>query len=393
LKALILKTSRYAVWPSLKDIQKAFYDFLSQQSLLHPAWAETLDKKTDFSRYDCVVFPPGTADVFGFEALRQLGHLQTLPPCFFFLTGEAAKAGSFLFHYQAHIRRCDHIIVASRAEKACLQSFFPDFENFHVMYFPLSSAVSKMKKAKSKCSAEQMQQIKINLGLPPARKLVLYAGRISRQKQVLRLIEKWGHLSKFDLVIAGQSDNLGWPHFGLAEKKNYLQEINSYIRKTKCTQVHFLGQLSQRELFELFSIVDGQVSASIHFGEDFGYSIAQGLAFDLPTSITAWGGHLEWIQKGFAKGIDVGGDLSIQIPASFKPMKSLKKGSFLEFYQKEVCRQWGHIFSSEEASIHLKASKEISEFHSQLAKSKRGHLFEHLQNPIYQKIKKTYLGK
>ncbi len=124
---------------------------------------------------------------------------------------------------------------------------------------------------------------------------VVYAGRITPQKNILNLIRSFSFAKKLnpklELVICGNFHDRGYHLHHIDLGPTYRSTVLEVMESTE--GVRYIGNLDQASLRSLFQNSDYQVSLSTYHDEDFGYSIAQGMAVGLKPILTNWGGHYD----------------------------------------------------------------------------------------------------
>lgn len=157
---------------------------------------------------------------------------------------------------------------------------------------------------------ESRQSRKRRLGFRPDDFLVVYAGRLSVQKNLHGLLAVFSAFRqrhpRAKLVVLGGCDPVRLPHLKVSYWGRYLHEIGLLITRLRLEDsVVFPGTVGQAELSDYFGACDAHVSLTLHSGEDFGYSIAQGLLCGAPTIVTRWGGGHDFVRAGAALGVRV----------------------------------------------------------------------------------------
>ena len=132
-------------------------------------------------------------------------------------------------------------------------------------------------------------------------KIILYTGRLSRQKNILETISEFEKFLKeneknkeIKLVFVGDFDELGEPYKDRSEwKEEYFHEVyNLYLNLDPDIkeQIEFYPFQDSSELYQWYSAADYLVNLSTHNDEDFGMSCAEALFCSLPVVITNWAG-------------------------------------------------------------------------------------------------------
>ncbi len=138
-------------------------------------------------------------------------------------------------------------------------------------------------------------------------KLLVYAGRISVQKNVDLLLRAFSELcdrspeKKLRLLIAGHYDNVGCKFSSLEVFEGYqfqkIQETLAELSEGARASIEFLGGLGREDLNALYQAADGFVSLSLYHDEDYGMAVAEALAAGAPAVISDWGGYSSFAAK------------------------------------------------------------------------------------------------
>lgn len=128
---------------------------------------------------------------------------------------------------------------------------------------------------------------------------VIYAGRLSEQKNIDWLIESFVKFADTketpcELFLAGLFDDLGVPMFAPLDVPGsyyfHIERVLARLAPELRQKIHFLGMLEADELTDLYQAGDLFVSFSVHHDEDFGISPAEALCIGTPVLLTDWGG-------------------------------------------------------------------------------------------------------
>jgi len=240
-----------------------------------------------------LVFPIGISHYEALWTLRQLRENHGVElAAVLMLAADLTKGYNTVFENRLVLSSNDRFVTNCSVEKKLAELAF--HHSSRVMAIPLP--VSEIFKPVSK---EERLSFKESLGLSPNDLFILYAGRISAQKNVHGLLSTFSLFLKnhknAKLFILGPHDDIGLPHFGQARNTRYANEICTLITDLKIDRsVVFRGEVTQEELTKYLSACDVNITLSLHSGEDFGYSIAQGLACGAPTIVSGWGGGIDF---------------------------------------------------------------------------------------------------
>lgn len=138
------------------------------------------------------------------------------------------------------------------------------------------------------------------LGAADDEHIMLYTGRLSMQKNILRLSDEFIHMRKklkvkSRLLLAGAFDDLAAPFFGIRTPRGfYYLEWRDFMAKHQTDGndcVEYIGNFNAEELRGLYNAADTYISLSLHHDEDYGMSPAEALCCGVPTILTDWGGY------------------------------------------------------------------------------------------------------
>lgn len=126
---------------------------------------------------------------------------------------------------------------------------------------------------------------------------ILYSGRISLQKNSLRLLDEFARFvgassRKVRLILTGVPDAIDAPMFGMESRHGRF--TSEWIKK--CNELSDLniiqpGFLDHTSLKGVYNAADLFFSLSTHHDEDYGMAVAEALACGTRALITRWGGY------------------------------------------------------------------------------------------------------
>jgi|GEM_PF-515806 len=248
-------------------------------------------------------------------------------------------------------------ITASLSQKKLIDFFCEETENTSQFCFPVNS---------DDYYYDHNARIEIRKELKIADNdiVLLYAGRVSLQKNVDLLLQEYLELLKKEdinvhLWIAGSFDDIGAPFMGLETSEGYLyskiQTILNQYPKHFTKNVKIWGHLNKTELRRLNSAADLFASFSLYHDEDFGMSPAEALACGLPTLLTDWGGYSSFVSTKWRCKL-----APVRISEYGLEVKTSALRDFYELYKQTYIGQadrerWANEFSqifSSKAAVH-----------------------------------------
>jgi glycosyltransferase involved in cell wall biosynthesis len=376
-------------WPSLSIIRPQLLNVLNE-NFINTRFVNILENK--YFLDDVWVFPPGTVQAPVLTWLsNNFKHPLERPRSVFFLGGEGAKICYHLWHYRNLFRPDDHWVVSCEAEKRLIDHWFPNNNRTSVLFYPVDM---KFRPAKDK---NEVRTLRKKLILSPTKNIMLYAGRISPQKNILSLLDLLEAQKDLSLLVCGDVDSIGVPHIDKSQRSNIANDLLKEIgSRNLSTRIEFRPHQSQSELLKIMKACDYQVSLSSHYGEDFGYSIAQGLACGLKTILSSWGGHNNWksltdrqsvsyLKLNWEKDAQIG---IPEIPSKLiLPEKS--PDDFTKSHNTEIANKLKALITSgpcNESSLEVRP--ELVSFWEQ----KKSYLFETSDHTLFKKVVGAYQG-
>ncbi|HEU5374620.1 MAG TPA: glycosyltransferase family 4 protein [Ktedonobacteraceae bacterium] len=140
------------------------------------------------------------------------------------------------------------------------------------------------------------------LGLTAEDFVIVYAGRITIEKNVHTLLEAVSHLPSpgvpVRLVIAGRIYNVALQELNLQEP-DLEARLQQLIQDWHLSErVAFVPWLNSTDLNNLYNVADVFVNLTLHHDEQFGFAQVEAMSAGLPVIGTAWGGLRDTIIDG-----------------------------------------------------------------------------------------------
>jgi glycosyltransferase involved in cell wall biosynthesis len=309
MSPLVLVPAGPLGWASYQDIYPALERVWSKAGFeIQPIWyprprldSDLVQRCKDSPR---LIFPLGISHT---EALWTLGELRGRHGCQTAAT--VMVASDFTAGFRTLVESFnlltpnDSFVTNCTVERELLLMAFGKQANVHSIPLPLPAPKpSRVNMNRSRLRRE--------LGIGHDEKVILYSGRISVQKNIHGLIacvkRMLPDFPTLRLIVAGAADEIGFPRLKNQNKHRYIHELSTLVTSLHLEErVTFVGHLSQENLAAYMAASDVHASLSLHSGEDFGYSIAQGLVLDRPSVITRWGGGHDFVDHCGALGVKV----------------------------------------------------------------------------------------
>lgn len=142
--------------------------------------------------------------------------------------------------------------------------------------------------------AKTRQSLRQELGLTVDDFVIVYAGRITIEKNVHALLEAVSYLPAsgvpVKLILAGQIYNVALQELNLHEPDlaARLQQLTQDCHLAE--RIALLPWLNSTDLNKLYNVADVFVNLTLHHDEQFGFSQVEAMSAGLPVIGTAWGG-------------------------------------------------------------------------------------------------------
>lgn len=175
------------------------------------------------------------------------------------------------------------MIVPSNYLKNYYKGFLPDAE---IAIVPNGTTLYNMDKQHKKIK-------KADLNIPPDKKIIFYAGRISPEKGVILLMQAFEKIVRshdnIELVVIGDYTNKS-----KGEKGAYQQQIQK-LAKQLGSHCHMLGGVAPEEMHQYYSLADLVVIPS-QFQEPFCMVAIEAMGSGKPVLVSTRGGMVEFVK-------------------------------------------------------------------------------------------------
>jgi glycosyltransferase involved in cell wall biosynthesis len=147
------------------------------------------------------------------------------------------------------------------------------------------------------------QTIRAQLGYGPEDKILLYAGRITVEKNVHTVLRIFSLIRKIipnsRLIIAGEYKNNSFLEFGVHPLR-MRRSLNEAIEKLGIDKdtVKLTGRKDSAKLSILYNIADVALNMTHHHDENFGLAQVEAMACGTPVIGASWGGLIDTIVEG-----------------------------------------------------------------------------------------------
>jgi glycosyltransferase involved in cell wall biosynthesis len=212
------------------------------------------------------------------------------------LFGAPCRGFSELRTHWHHLTTSDILVGNCVGDLALTNKFF-QAADVVLLPFPFDNSVFFPQDSESRI------RDKLSLGFQRQDRLVLYAGRLTLEKNLQTVLKIFSALERSNpnlhLLVAGESYNTPFFEFGV-----YPVDLMRFLKKTACdlciapSRLHFLGQQSPREMRSLYSASDVLLNMTLHHDENFGLAQVEAIACGTPVVGTSWGGLNDTIVEG-----------------------------------------------------------------------------------------------
>ncbi|MCE3010000.1 MAG: glycosyltransferase family 4 protein [Proteobacteria bacterium] len=230
-----------------------------------------------------------------FFALDVLHGAEKLPPVDVHLYGDFTLYTPEWIKIEPLLKKMKlRFFCASPRQRNFIFAMTKKFSGVYVCPFPVDPKVYKV-------DSIQRKEFRREHGLNEEDLLLCYTGRISFQKNNLRLSQEVLRFMKdhperkVKFILAGTFDNMGAPFFGFRSKPGeYLEKWSKWhssVASEYRKRIIYLGQVGPDKLSRIYNGSDVFVSLSTHHDEDYGMSPVEALFCGCPSVLSSWGGY------------------------------------------------------------------------------------------------------
>ena len=198
---------------------------------------------------------------------------------------------------------------------------------------------------------------------------LFYAGRLTAQKNVLDLMRAVLSANRNGadarLTIAGDFHERGYHFHSLLVDEKKFRELFEQALHDSQGAIQYRGMLDEAELLDEYAQASHVVSLSTYHDEDYGMSVAQGMAMGRAPWLSDWGGHGFFLSSGLGHSVPVELDgYSIPRPrlipmikrlmaplSAFSPQQ-VRDWASEHFSQGAVTRKWEQLCQQEPSPYH-----------------------------------------
>lgn len=141
---------------------------------------------------------------------------------------------------------------------------------------------------------ETRQKLRSAWGFKPDDFVLVYAGRVTVEKNVHAIVEAVSEVKRLGysikLIIVGKIEDVPFREFQM-HSVNLEGKINALIEASGISEsITILGWQEPHELNEILNTADAFINLTLHHDENFGLSQIEAMSAGLPVIGTAWGG-------------------------------------------------------------------------------------------------------
>ncbi len=234
--------------------------------------------------------------LFGPVDLSLLEARATLQRNIPYLLWPLGITGRGLFTYREAwklIKRSDLLVGTCRAELAVLNQFFPNARTA-LVYLPADTDVFRP------MAESERQKVREQLSILPTDPVIIYAGRLTLEKNVHTVLKIFSVLREFHtsahLIVVGPAEDVPFWELGAYSihiERTLKRLIDHYGIPGQC--IHFIDRCGQSRLRELYAAADVLINMTLHHDENFGFAQVEAMACGTPVVGTGWGGLLDTV--------------------------------------------------------------------------------------------------
>ena len=314
-KLLIIKCSKQSTWGSCKVISPnlvATYEksrdifdieyfnisetFIKDDAEKNEGQIIALVSKIKTFKPDELVFIdhlPHPAKIISFMLFFM--KLNEFPALVFHVYGDFTYFARDWFMLNEHFKNHQiKLIVASEAQRRLVNFFLIENQTgARKFHFPVNEKEYYFDNT-------ERVTLRKTMNIPDNESIILYAGRISLQKNVDIIVSEFERIVNesprpVSLWIVGAFDDMGANFMGIKHHEGFMyykmQKIINHLPPEVSSRIKFWGIQKQEELRKIKAAADLYISLSLYHDEDYGMSPAEALAVGMPTLLSNWGGY------------------------------------------------------------------------------------------------------
>jgi glycosyltransferase involved in cell wall biosynthesis len=230
------------------------------------------------------------------DILKLRERLGGHPPLIGFLMGTMSRGAIELAPLTGHLKSTDVLVGNCTGDLEIVRKFF---SNAQMRKMPFAVDESLFYPA----DETERRKIKTELGFNEEDRILLYAGRITIEKNVHTVLRIFSILQdlvpNLHLIVAGDLVNVPFAGMGVYSL-SMTSTVIKLIRELdlNAESIHFVGRKSTAQLRDIYAVSDVLVNMTLHHDENFGYSQVEAMACGTPVVGTKWGGLKDTILHG-----------------------------------------------------------------------------------------------
>lgn len=228
--------------------------------------------------------------------LQTRERLDHKPPLLGFLLGAISRGGGELSRLYRYLKSTDVFVGNCSGDVEIVTKFFKSCQARNLPFaFDESTFIAP--------EESQRQALKAELGFQKTDRILLYAGRMTMEKNLHTQLQIFSVLQKLmpnlHLVIIGHLEDIPFIEFGMysLDMSGTIRRVISELR-LDTERIHILGRKSPTQLRDFYIIADALVNLTLHHDENFGYAQVEAMACGTPVIGSCWGGLRDTIKHG-----------------------------------------------------------------------------------------------
>ena len=228
------------------------------------------------------------------RVFRARERLEWQPPIVCLLQGAISRGGGELPWVHRYLKSTDVLVGNCSGDIEIAAKFF---ENGQIRKLPFAFDESTF----FAVDESQRQALKAELGFQKSDQILLYAGRITLEKNLHTQIRMLSILQRLfpnlHLVMIGNLSNFPFTEFGVYPV-DITGMFNRLVRELELDtrRIHFLGDKNPTQTRDFYIIADVLVNLTLHHDENFGFAQVEAMACGTPVVGTKWGGLKDTIK-------------------------------------------------------------------------------------------------